>query len=408
MSYKKKIFDVIPPKKEKREQFLIEFKKDKLASSKKRFRVFICFFVILLVIFASCYFFVKPTAVVKIWPKTKNLTLKTTITATTQKNQSDFSQKVIPAFLLEVEKTISQEFTASVTTTEERARGVIRVYNKYYKPITLIKGTRFLPSDSDIKFLSQKRITIPAGGFTDVEVIAAAPGEEYNIQPCAFVIPNLRKFSPPRLYYDITGKSFAPMVGGRVSEIHKVSASDIENAKTVLKKRAFKEAKRALKEKTPKDTILLEDTIEQEVLDFIPLAKVGQEIENFVVQMKIRAKALGIKKSHLNNFAKEYVNSKLPQKTALYLESLNTNVKEERVDLEEETVELKVAISGLVYSSFNEDALKRMILGKDGIIAAQDIRANFPEVAKVEIKIKPFWRRKIPQKLEDIEVKINF
>lgn len=413
MPYKKRIFDIIPPgekkiEKKREEQFLAGLAEPSVKTPRKLLRIFVCFLAILIAISAFCYFLIEPTAIVKVWPKTKKLEMETILTAAIQRNRPNFSQKVIPAISLELEKTISQEFSASVTTTRERARGIIRVYNKYYEPVTLIKDTRFLPSDSDTEFLSQRKITIPAGGFTDVEVIAAAPGEEYNIQPCAFVIPNLRKFSPPRLYYDITGRSFAPMTGGRIAEIPKVTALDLETAKTAITKRVFEETKLALEEKIPEDTIILEETIEQEILEVTPLAKVGQEIENFIVQIKSKSKALGIKKADLDNFAKDYIISQIPSDQTLYLESLNTNFNTKTASLEEGTAELGVTISGLIYSRLDEGFIKEIIIGKDPVRARQDILVNLPGISKVQIEIKPFWQTKIPQESKDIEIKINF
>jgi len=414
MQYRKKIFDIIPPKEKKIKNLSFlgkeELSEVKLLPKPSLYfkRSLVIFLIILITGFTACYFLIKTQAVVEIWPKTEAKEFKTLLQASTLTSQPDFSQKLIPAAPLEGEKTISQEFSSSITTTEEKAHGIIRVYNKYYLPVTLIKDTRFFSSDSDVEFISQRKITIQAGGFIDVEVIAAAPGEEHNINPCAFSIPNLRKFSPPQLYYDITGKSFSPMTGGRIAKVPRVTEEDLSRAEKELRERALREGKDALKESSSKDVIILEETINQEIVESSPLAKVGQEIERFTFQIKAKTKAFGIKKLDLENFGRDYLVSKILPDKEVYTESLNINYSSKEVNLKEGKTTLSLTISAEIYSKIDEGLLKKIVKGRDSGEIQKDVLTNFPEISKVQLKISPFWQRKTPQNLENIRIKINF
>lgn len=410
MVNRKKFFDIIPPETEEKRDVekLLFLDKEKAVVNKLPFRFgkgVVIFLVFLVLVFLSCYIFVKPKAEIDVQPKTSALNFETSLEASILAPSTDFSKRIISAVPLEAEKTISQEFLSSVTTTAQKSKGIIRVYNKYYLPVTLIKGTHFLSSDSDVEFLSQRKITIPAKGFIDVGVLASSPGEEYNIGPCAFSIPNLRKFSPPRLYYDITGKSFSKMTGGKIAKVSKVTEEDLDRAKKVLSEKALKEGESIIKDKVPEGTVILRDTIEPEIIDVYPLVRVGQEVKNFTVQTKVKIRALGIERKDLEEFAKKYILSKISSDKEFSSNTLDVNCKTRDINMEQGKANIILSISAGVYSRINEESLKSEARGKFPQKAREDILSSFPNLSDVKIMVKPIWRRRVTRELRDIKIK---
>lgn len=412
MPSRKKIFDITPPRTEEKkeaEEFLSLAEKEPVKGNHpSRFgKGFIIFLAFLILFVLGCYVFIRPSAQIKVWPKTDSLSFETSLQASILATETDFSRRIIPATPLEIEETTSQEFRSSVTTTAEKARGIIRVYNQYYLPITLVKGTHFLASDSDVEFLSQKRITIPAKGFTDVGVIALSAGEEYNVGPCAFSIPNLRKFSPPRLYYDITGKSFSKMTGGRVAKVFKVTEEDLDQAKKALEAKALRESESSLQSKNSSSTLILKETINQEVLDISPLPSVGQEVKNFVLQIKTKTRALGIEKTDLEKFAREEALSQIPSQKELSANTLDVDCKSKNIDMEKGKATLVLSISADVYPHIDKESLKMKVTGELPEEAKKIILDSFPEISKVEITVMPIWQRQLPKNTRDIKIEIK-
>ena len=412
MYSRKKIFDIVPPgkkKKEDTEEILSFGKREDVGNGgfPSFGKWFVVLSALLLLFLAGGYIFINPVAQIEIWPKKESLNLNDSLQASILAVKPDFSKKIIPAVPLEIEDIISQKFSSSVTTTKERAKGIIRVYNKYHLPVTLIKGTHFLASNSDVEFVSKRKITIPAKGHVDVGVIAVAAGEEYNIKPCAFSIPNLRKFSPSQLYYDVTGKSFSKMVGGRIAQISKVTKGDLDRAKKVLKIKAFKESEQEFKNKNSSSTIILERTINQDILSVSSSAKIGQETKNFVVQMKTKTRALGIKRGDINNFAKTAILSQVSSQKEIFDNTLNVDYEPKNIDLKNGTVTLNLSISADVYSHIDKNILKTEVKGELPRNAKWEIIKSFPNISKVNITIKPFWQRHLPKKVENIRIDIK-
>ena len=142
-----------------------------------------------------CYLFL-PRSEIGIWPKTQTLNLMEKVEVSSEKSQVDFSKRVIPGRIIEINRELSQEFPASgKSLKEEKARGQIRVYNAYSTSSqTLITNTRFISADGKL-FRSVERVTIPGAeydrgklvpGFLDIQIVAAEPGEDYNIGPSTF------------------------------------------------------------------------------------------------------------------------------------------------------------------------------------------------------------------------------
>lgn len=182
----KKVIDIFPPRELKKdfhflgEEKIAEKKKTAKAEGKKGSRLKKSLFLAFLFLISGLLFlhFVLAEVNVEILPETENLNLEEKITVDSTIKQLDLASKVVPGKIFETEKSASQQFSSSGKVVKEKnAQGIIRVYNNYNAPQTLVANTRFQPPlDSVLYFRSTKTVVVPAKNYLDIEVKADRSG----------------------------------------------------------------------------------------------------------------------------------------------------------------------------------------------------------------------------------------
>jgi len=418
----KKIFDIFPPKtiptppleKEGKEP-LPSFEKvipSPPSKKKKCWKMVgrVLFFLIIAAIF--CQIFLARVEIV-IWPETKSLNFKEKVAIDSKISQVDVANKIIPGKIFEDQKSASQQFSSSGKIFKKaEARGIIRVYNNYStSPQVLMAATRFI-SDTGKLFRSVKKVTIPGGkyekdklvpGELDVEVEAAEAGPDYNIGPATFSIPG---FAGTPKYTAFYGKSFSPMAGGFLGEVPQVTQEDLEKAKNILQDKLKKESRDSIRAKISEDFILLDEGISQEIIDASSLIKAGAEVEKFIFQVEIKTLAIVFKKSDLENFASELIDLNTPEDKKVQKESLKISYSPESVNIKEEKITLNLDISAKIFTDIDEISLKKALVGKS-LKETQTLLEEFPKIIKAQVKVFPFWIKKVPSVQEKIKIKLN-
>jgi len=429
----KKVFDIIPPAKIPCQDKLGE-KQIKQKSSifkrqeriqppvfpqkkKSKFRkaflktLIACFlFLILVGIFG---FFIFSKSKIEIWPETEILTLAETIIIDLDQKQLDIDKKIIPGEIFKDQKIGSQEFPSSGRILkEEKAKGVIRVYNEYSTSSQgLLANTRFVSVDGKL-FRSVKKEVIPGGryeggkfisGEVDVEVQAAEAGEDYNIGASTFSIPG---FAGTPKYTAFYGKSFSPMTEGFKGEIPQADQEDLDKARNILKERLEKESKGFLQTALPTGFILLDETISQEIIEENYSIEAGAGVGSFVLQIKIESSGIIFKKSDIEDFAKNLINLNISEDKKFQEESLEINYSSWTIKEKGKTSFLDLEAKAKVYSDIDLDKLKKTLLGRS-FQEVEIFLKNQPQILKVEIDPGPFWRKKIPENMDKVEIKMN-
>ncbi len=343
-------------------------------------------------------YFALPKAEVEIWPEMKYLNFKTEVKIG--------EQEIIEGKFFEEEKETLREFPSSgILEKKELARGKIKVYNKSQKSITLVKNTHFR-SDEGKQFHSLKAITVPAKGNLDgVEIEADAVGDEYNIKPSKFSVPNLRKYSQ-ELFFAVWAESLEPMKGGFLGKSSQVTEDDLKNAEKILLEKLFGEGRESLKTAITEDYILLEEVLKQETIEKYPLAKAGQETESFMFKAKIKSRAFVFKRADLENFSKEFISSQTAENKKMLEKSLNLNYSIKEKELDNGKITLNLEISAKVYQDIDPQILKEKIRKKSAV-EGKIILEGEKEISEAEIKLWPFWVKKVPQNDQRIKIKLN-
>jgi hypothetical protein len=397
----KKILDIIPPQKfeKERKEIIKEVPVEKIKKPSKFpiGKILILIF-IFLIIGGSVFYFRYSKANVEIQPQTNELNFTEKIEINSAVEKIDFNSRVIPGKIFEFEKQVSQNFTSSGKVLK-KAEGTIRIYNEYQKDQVLIKNTRFISTNGKL-FYSKNKISIPTGKYTDVGVIAAQPGSEYNIDPSVFSIPGL---SGMPQYYSITGKSFSPMTGG--GEVAVVLQEDLDKAKNTLTEKLLEEVKNYLKEETKEDFILPDEAISQEINE-VSGPKAGDEVESFDLSLNGKIQGLSFKKSDLESFAKEFILSQTPNDKKFQEESLKTNWTVESTESKPKKISLNLEFGGKIYSAIDENTLKESIAGKS-LKDAEVFFTSLPQIIDFQVKFCPPFLSKFPEDINRIKIKLN-
>ena len=407
----KEFFDISPPKK-----ILVKPEPErKIFEKKPSFSKKIAFFLIfLLIIIGTFLFFALGKAEIEIIPKTELIDLEKKVLLDSEFKQPlsvRLKENTIPAEIIEDESTISREFPATgEDVVEKRAEGIIRVYNEYSTAShTFVVNTRFLSTDGKL-FRALERITIPGQkyeegklkpGFVDIKVRAAEAGQEYNIGPTTFSVPGLLGTDMYTAFY---AKSFSQMKGGFEGKASQVKKEDLERAKKLLEEEVFEESLVALEKKCDENSFILsQDCLLKEVLEQGCKAEVGEKIDSFTCEIKVKLKALVFREKDLEEFVENAILSQIQEKE-IKPGSLELNYFLETKDLEKGQANLNLIALAEIYSPLEETLLKKGIAAKPKK-AAKILLESHPEIKQAEIKLWPFWLKEIPKNLEKIKIR---
>jgi hypothetical protein len=424
----KKIYDIKPPKVAQKtekdlKEFLSENKKPKRQSTrqkKEKHSVWwpVSIGILLIVIVAGVYLFLKlPKADIAIWPKIDTLSFNETITADKSANAVDSVKLVIPAQYFEASKTDSQNFPATGNASNGgQASGTITIYNKDDPPMsfTFKAGTHFM-SDSGKLFVALQQIVIPAAkksgnkitpGSVNAEVQAVEGGDSYNIAPSDFSVPGL-KGTP--YYSSIYATSSVAMTGGFTGKVKKVTDDDIQGAEDVMVKKATTDATSALKSQIPSGYVLLDNAISSTTTSASTPTKSGAVVDNFTYQAAVKVSALAFKKSDLDQLAKNYIVSQLPDGKILLDNSFKDDYSATAVDVSGGKASLNVNFSSGIYSDIDKNAVALSLMGKDANQINETIGSSLGgEVSKIKINFWPFWVTKSPDSQGAVNVQLKF
>ena len=407
----KEIIDIIPPEKIGKPKLLPSKKKDlKKPKRKIRFRKLWFFLVSILMIAGFGYGFTFSRVEIEIWPKMDTFELGLEIIVDSKAEEADWSTKIIPGCFLEERNSFSQQFPASgKIVKDEKAEGVIRIYNNYSGlSQSLRANTRFMAASGEV-FRTPIRVVIPGKkteegkevpGYIDVKVIADQPGPEYNIKPTSFSIPGLVGTA---LYTKFYGRSFELMTGGFKGETPQVTKEDLEKAEIAVVKRLKAEGEQILEKKAvDSGSILLKETFEQDVKATSSSAKAGVEVENFDFLAEVKSTVLIFKEEDINKL----ILDQAPQGTRFYEKSLDINWKSKELNLIQGKITLDLEFSGEVYSDLDQLVLRRELKERP-LLEAKEFLEKKSEISKVEIDSWPFWIKKIPRNLNKIKLKLK-
>ncbi|MDD4625067.1 MAG: hypothetical protein WCX23_02405 [Candidatus Paceibacterota bacterium] len=429
----KKIFDIIPPGGSLKEKDSLKTKnfskksdfqrrsdKPEKESSSNFSAKFLALAIVLILLGAAAYFLVESEANIKIWPeifsaKTQDQVL---LKAGDAGQQIDFEQKIVPAVL--IQKTLEQGITVSATgplENDAKAKGTLRVYNKYEPPtaLTLVKNTRFLSSPQEKTFKALSAIHLPAAtyeggklvpGFVDITVEADESGSGYNIDSSSrFSIPKLVGTS---YFYTTWAENIGSLEGGSDTGAKTVTKEDLDDARSRFFEEGFEEAKKNLSLDVQSGFVLIDTLVSQELegeLEFS--AEEGDARDAFVASGRIISKALVFRQKDIDTYASNLLSNLSDSSGQVVPESLKAVSAGRSIDFGEQTALLDLSITAKTYSLEEEKKIKELLRGQK-IDSAVSLINNYSGIKKADIELSPFWKKQLPSDLSKMQVELIF
>lgn len=177
-----------------------------------------------------------------------------------------------------VTESIEKTFEATGTSDDgTRARATIEVKNDSSVDQPLVSNTRFR-TEGGLQYRTTSRITVPANGSTEVEIVADEAGETYNIEPQDLEIPGLEGTGRFDQVYGVVSQAIE---SGTSGDRRFVTEEDIAQAKQSLEEEVKKqlESKEIVINEECKKMVDVGD--EETTISFSKEPKVDEEIDEF-------------------------------------------------------------------------------------------------------------------------------
>ena len=385
----------------------------KKETASKRFYIFFIFLGLSLILAGLAAYLVLPRTKIILSPQTENISLDISITGSKNIFQIDAALNKIPVQLVRVEKKFSREFEATgEKELNEKAKGIITVYNGYSSsPQTLVATTRFLSGDGKL-FRSVKAVTVPGAkieegkiiaSVLDVEALADQPGKDYNIGPTNFTIPG---FKGTEKYSGFYGKSKALMSGGATGKMKVVSADDLKKAEESLTQEASDKIKQALYEQMPADLKLLEDALVEKIVESSSNPGLEVPAERFVFEIKTVAQALLFKEKDLKDLIDLNLSGQIDQNKRLLSQTREIIWEKPVVDWDKTEASLSLKIQEEAAFKIDIEKLKENLAGLSEIEVRKYL-TNQSEIKEAKVSSWPFWVKRVPFEKNRIKITIQ-
>lgn len=360
-------------------------------------------------VYAGSFLFVSAT--VKISPKEMNVPINITGVAKIDPAEGELGYEIV---------TLTREGQREVpasgeTQVQKSATGKIVVYNNYSTEAqTLVAKTRFETSNGLI-FRIQDQVTVPGQktangtkvpGSVTVTVVADKPGDSYNVGLADFTIPGF-KGDPRFEKFSAKSDPSAPIAGGFVGVVKKVSDSDLAASKIAIEAELKKELTNMLTSQIPDTHVMFKGGA---TFNFDELPQ-GDSASNATAILKEKGSIYGIlfEKDELNKFLANKVEAVKGKDIHVgNLESIAFSLDDINSFDPETTKQVSFKLSGntnFVWNT-NTEEIKRSLIGQK----RRNIKAvlsKFESVDRASVSLNPVWILSIPKDPNKIEVKIE-
>ncbi|MEK9173827.1 MAG: hypothetical protein AAB845_01015, partial [Patescibacteria group bacterium] len=288
--------------------------------------------------------------------------------------------------------TVTGTATDNSSSTTEKARGTIVIYNDFSADSQpLVATTRFEAPDGKI-FRLQKSIVVPgkttSPGAIEVEVMADQSGDAYNIDPTTFTIPGFK--GNPK-FEKFSGKSVKKMSGGGSggSEVKSIARADLDKAESEARVQAEAAFIADLESSRVPGEFFLKESLELTPLESGNRPKEGLTGATFEYERTFKARAFLVQENTL----------KQKLETAAQKENNGVPLEVAKIDLEYGEITpnytdgtVGIRIHALIHkkATLDLEAMKTKLLGRDAT-GIQTFLGENPGVQKIELDFKPKW-----------------
>ena len=374
----------------------------------------------IVVLAAIIIYFVLPQARAEIKLQTEPVTRDLEVRVDSREQTADASNLIVPGELWQDEITRGRKFAATgKKNIGQKASGFVYIYN-FSKTTLVLKAQTTVLNVGDRQYFFVQDIgnIRPTAliGLEDQEVdrtsliapvpvVAAGPGPEHNLaEGTRLEITNEVFGSQPKALYAASAEG--GLTGGVTREIKVVTEQDVVSSFDILNEELINETRNKLVESKP-NFKLLDQATSSEIIEKYSSATPGQEVSEFESAIKVRLKALAYDETDVLKIIRERVSKLLPKNKILVSDAdfrLNSQFKS--IDL--------VSGSGILVNHFESKVIYQLdraeLLEKIKGKSPDEIRElllSRPEIVSVDIKLYPFWVKKMPKFSRRISLQLS-
>lgn len=298
-----------------------------------------------------------------------------------------------------------------VRDIQTKASGMITVYNNYStEPQRLLSETRFKSASGKIFYLGENPVIVPGKtntepGIIDVQVYASEPGPNYNIDITDFTIPGFKEAGLSDKYSGMYAVSRSRFTGGNIGTESYVTESQRTTAELELIKLLNTRLQERLIAEANEDILIIEKTPTITMLESEYLVDKEQGIEVLSKNGSIFTLVVG--KERFKEYIENSLNSVEIEYPFVVTNMGNVEVKVEpsSIDFEKiNSIVTQIEGSPLIKFQLDENEIKEKVQGKL-LNSIPNIFKDVPEVDRIHVITKPFWKKKISSHLENIYIK---
>ncbi|MFA7253631.1 MAG: hypothetical protein WC107_03675 [Patescibacteria group bacterium] len=335
-----------------------------------------------------------------------------------QKDPQQSNDKVaIKSQLAEVEKTLNKQFDATGEKDNGTpAKGKITISNSVStKAQILQKGAKATAKDGKV-FVLDSGVIVPAvtastncrvvgvalqcdmvPGVVETAVTAEENGDAYNLSPTTFTVNGM------------SAESKAAFSGGVSKKIKFVTEDDLKSAQENLRKELAEQGKVDLLSNAEKGGQKVCDKFAtDEIISVEADRKVNDEVEKFMVEMKIKVYALAFSEQELKDKITKEVENKLGgEKMVVDPEGNSISYTLDASDNDTGTITMKVKFTGKIGKRIIASDIKKQIKAKISNNAQKSLSA-IEGVDSAAIKVTPSFLAFTPILSDRIKVEFNY
>lgn len=324
--------------------------------------------------------------------KVQNLEESFDMTVSSQVNDLNLANRVIPAESLAKELEEKRQFSATgIDTVGEKAKGKVTIYNLTEIDKTFEKET-VLQTD-DLAFLTLEEVAVVAAstsfdeemnkvtkpGKIQVEVEAEEIGPLYNLEEDqTFRVGSFAES-------DFLAKNSAAFSGGSSQEVTVVAEEDISQAKEDLSEALLARAQQGLKQEIDSTARLIEESLVISDKEFDFNKKVGEEAKEFSGTITAKAVGLAYRQSDFEQLADEYLADRVGENHRL---DEDKNVNFSLVEEEAGEAVFNAELEAKIYPKLPQGKIKRRIAGRPPG-AVDSYLSSLPGLVDYTIEIFP-------------------
>lgn len=384
----------------------------KMPGNKRPFSKTILFFFILSILVGAYYLLsnVFLRADITITPKTKTFNITNEKFTASKNNNVPFEVMIVG------DSVYKDVVLTSTVNAADKAKGEVTLYNGYSSKAEKIPAGSFISDEKGKTYTTDTTVSIPGfkqdnlkvitPGQIDVSITAFLAGETYNGSPTSF---SINSFKGTTKYTKIYGHLKTPLTGGMAGLVYVMD--DQEKADILSNSDLFKgELLRKLNASVPPGYILYPDAVNYSY-DFAD--KIVSKTPNLKLEIKANLSAFLVKES---DFSDLVINKLLPDITKeerseivdpdLSLLSFDFTNKDQVITKETESFDFELTGNIVMNWKPGIGDLKDSVVGKskDEVLS---IFKDDPGILKASVTIIPFWSKKLPDKVQNINITLK-